>query len=104
MRARLLTASFGAAVAAAMMFSAPAYADPDGDYLNILGNSPGFFGGPINNGIYVAAGHRACDALHSGATPEDAAAQLVIPPYTTPYIARTMVNAAQATMCTDTKP
>ena len=103
MRAQLFPAVVCAALTAAIAFCAPAQADPAGDYLNILGNSPGFFGGPVNNAVYVAAGHRACDALHSGATPEDAATQLVVPPWTTPYIARTMVDAAQATMCADTK-
>jgi hypothetical protein len=97
----LLIASAVGLVATAL--SATAQADPDGDYLNVLGNSPGFFGGVLNDAIYVGAGHRACDALRGGATPEDVASRLVISPFTTPYMAHTIVDAAQATMCPDTK-
>lgn len=92
-----------AAAVAVLVFAPLAHADPDSDYLGVLGNSPGYIGGPLNNAIYVNQGHRACDLLHGGASHDDAAGQLVTPPYISPYMARTIVDAAQATLCPDTR-
>jgi hypothetical protein len=61
-------------------------------YVKSLATRPRFFGGPVNNAVYLARVIEPCDAV--GATPDDAATQLVDPPCTTPY-------AAQATMCSD---
>jgi hypothetical protein len=96
-------AVIGAALTASVLFCPPAHADPDGDYLNILGNTPGVIGGPINNAIYTSQGHRACDILHSGATHDDAVNQLTVPVYVQPWLARAMVDAAQTALCPDTK-
>lgn len=82
----------------AVVLAAPASADPDGDYLANIGNQPGMFGGAVNNGIYLASGHRACDLMASGVTPDDAAGQLTNF-FVTPYIAKTMVTAAKQTLC-----
>jgi hypothetical protein len=89
--------------AMAIVTAAPAQADPDGDYLGVLGNSPGVLGGAVNNAIYVNQGHRACDLLHGGASHDDVVGQLVMPPYVAPWLARAMVDAAQATLCPDTR-
>ena len=104
MRIQLLPSAIVAALTAATLFCPAAHADPEGDYLDILGNTPGVIGGPINNAIYTAAGHRACDILHNGGTSEDAVTQLTVPLYVQPWLARSMVGAAQTAMCPDTKP
>lgn len=59
--------------------------------------------GPVNNGIYVAAGRRACDVLHGGGTHDDAVNQLTVPIYVQPWLARAMVDAAQTALCPDDK-
>jgi hypothetical protein len=91
------------AAVAGLAFAAPASADPDGDYLNIMGNTPGVIGGPINNAIYTSQGHRACDLQHSGVSHDDAVAQLTVPMYVQPWLARAMVDAAQVVYCPETK-
>lgn len=89
--------------AAALTLAAPAHADPNGDYLNIMANSPGVIGGPVNDALYVNQGYRACDILRGGATPEDAIAQLTTPIFVQPWLARAMVGAAQTALCPETK-
>lgn len=90
-------------LAAAIALAAPANADPEGDYLNILSGQPGYIGGPINNGVYLNTGHRACDLLHGGTSYEDTVSQLVAPPYISAYTARISTDAAQTALCPDTK-
>ena len=92
-----------ATAALAIAVAAPANADPDGDYLNVMRNSPGVLGGPVNEAIYVNQGHRACDILQSGGTHDDAVAQLTVPIYVQPWLATAMVNAAQQTLCPGVK-
>ncbi|MBE1551854.1 hypothetical protein GGC64_005941 [Mycobacterium sp. OAS707] len=103
MRARVVISAIGAALSAAAICVAPASADPDGDYLGALGNTPGVIGGPVNNGIYVAAGHHACDILRGGGTHDDAVNQLTVPIYVQSWLAQAMVDAAQSALCPDTK-
>jgi hypothetical protein len=83
---------------AALICAPTASADPDGDYLGNLHGQPGVLGGPVNDAVYVTQGHRACDLLGSGVSPDDAAAQLTNY-FVTTYIARTMVTAAQQSLC-----
>lgn len=87
-----------ALIAAAIAFAAPAHADPDGDYVNTVLSQPGMAGGIINTTLYTMLGHQSCDAMHSGATPEDAQHRL-LSPWVTPYIARVIVTSAQGTLC-----
>jgi hypothetical protein len=82
----------------AVVLAVPAHADPDGDYLAYIGGQPGMIGGPVNNGLYLASGHHACDLMASGVTPDDAAGQLTNF-FVTPYIAKTMVTGAKRTLC-----
>lgn len=88
-----------ALTAAALAFSPSAHADPDGDYLNIMANTPGVLGGPINDAIYMSQGYRACDLLSSGVPREDVVGQLTVPVYVQPWLARAMVDAAQSALC-----
>lgn len=94
-----------AAAAPLLLFvgSGVAHAD-DGAYLNIMRNSPGVIGGPVNEAIYVSQGHRACDILHTGQSTEAAVNQLTVPIYVQPWLARAMVTAAQTAICPDTLP
>lgn len=92
-----------ALAALALVVAAPAHADPDGDFLSIISNSPGTFGGPINNGVYLNTGHRACDLLRGGTSYQDTVDQLVAPPFITAYTARLSTDAAQTALCPDTK-
>lgn len=82
----------------ALMCAAPAWADPDGDYLANLSSQPGIIGGPVNNGVYLSQGHRACDLMASGVSPQDAEGQLVNF-YVTPNIAHAMVTTAKQSLC-----
>jgi hypothetical protein len=81
----------------ALLLAAPAHAS-DQDYLANLENRPGIIGGPVNEAVYLAAGHHACDLIGSGTSPEDAAGQLVNF-FVTPYIAHAMVDAARVSLC-----
>lgn len=89
--------------AIALLAAAPASADPDGDYLALLSGQPGYLGGAVNNAVYVNTGHRACDALHGGASREDTIAQITTPPWITTYQAHIITDAAQTAICPDTK-
>lgn len=84
--------------AVAVVLAAPAHADPDGDYLGNLAGQPGIIGGPVNNGIYLADGHRSCDLIASGMSPQDTEGQLTNF-FVTPNIAHAIVVAAQQSLC-----
>lgn len=84
--------------AIAVLLASPAHADPDSDYLANISGQPGIIGGPVNNGIYLSQGHRACDLMGSGVSPADAEGQLT-GFFVTPNIAHAMVVAASQSLC-----
>lgn len=98
-RTALLLAALAAAAAAT---AAPASADPEGDYLGILSNTPGVTVNGFTGPLLVGAGNAVCTDLRSG-TPVDVAVQHAMAyPGATNHGAKAMVNAAQQTLCPDT--
>jgi hypothetical protein len=94
-----------AGVAAGLMgivLAVPAAADPDGDYLNQLGNTPGFTVNGFTSGLLLNAGNTICADLRGGMTPEDSAQKMLFYPGSSIALTRVMVAAAQQTMCPDT--
>jgi membrane-bound inhibitor of C-type lysozyme len=95
-----------AAAGIAVVFAAPAHADPEQDFLNMLTQFGDFSMGPWdNNVIFLPKGHQVCADLQTpGVTPESEAQSIVqnnlIPPWTE-LEARQFVAAAQLTLCPD---
>lgn len=88
--------------AAALVLAAPAAADPEGDYLNTLANSPGFTINGFTSPLLVGAGNAICGDLRGG-TPIDVAQQHAMAyPGATNFGVKVMVGAAQQYLCPDT--
>jgi Protein of unknown function (DUF732) len=79
-----------------------AHADPGGDYLNQLGNTPGFTVNGFTSILLTNAGNGACNDLRAGITPEDAAVRQLSFPGSSLASTRIMVSAAQQNLCPDT--
>lgn len=100
--AAILAASLGAG---GIGLASPAHADGEGEFLQMLNDTtPGtaIFGGA--SARYLASGYRACDALRSGASKEDAiAAATVFPGIQARWEVAAIVDIAPKTLCTDVK-
>lgn len=90
---------------AAVVLAAPAHADGEVEFLQMLNDTtPGtaIFGGA--SARYLASGYRACDALRSGASKDDAiAAATVFPGIQPRWEVSSIVDIAPKTLCTDVK-
>ena len=97
-----LTGFAVAAVAAAISLSAPAYADPDSDFDNLLGSKFGIFG-PHDFNPYIAK--IACHRLGVGVDPDAAASARFLshnlPRGTTQVQTYQFLGAAIAQYCPD---
>jgi hypothetical protein len=97
-----LTGFAVAAVAAAISLSAPAYADPDSDFDNLLGSRFGIFG-PHDFNPYIAK--IACHRLGVGVDPDAAASAKFLshnlPRGTTQVQTYQFLGAAIAQYCPD---
>ncbi|SHX49166.1 Uncharacterised protein [Mycobacteroides abscessus subsp. abscessus] len=98
----------GILAASAVALAAPAHADGEVEFLQMLNDTtPGIaiiaiFGGA--SARYLASGYRACDALRSGASKDDAiAAATVFPGIQPRWEVSSIVDIAPKTLCTDVK-
>ncbi len=103
---RLSAAGFlAASVAMGIGLAAPAHADGEVEFLQMLNDTtPGtaIFGGA--SARYLASGYRACDALRSGASKDDAiAAATVFPGIQARWEVASIVDIAPKTLCPDVK-
>lgn len=103
---RLSAAGFlAASVAVGICLAAPAHADGEVEFLQMLNDTtPGtaIFGGA--SARYLASGYRACDALRSGASKDDAiAAATVFPGIQARWEVASIVDIAPKTLCPDVK-
>lgn len=96
-RARILTAAV--AGVAALAVAAPAAADPDSDFLNVLGNTPGVTVNGFTAPMLTGAGHQACDRLQAGMSVDDTVAAMMGYPGASTGTMRALVSAAQQTLC-----
>ena len=98
------------AAAAAIAFAAPADADPQSDYLDLL-TSEGFRMQLISQPEAISYGNMACDDIRSGETSEEATTHVksVLPapasvfPRIATAAAQRLVDAAQQKLCPDTQ-
>lgn len=99
----MIRSSIVAAIAvSAIATAAPAAADPEGDYLGILSNTPTFTVNGFTGPLLIAAGNSYCSDLRAG-TPLDAVqGKAMMYPGATNYGAKAMVAAAQQALCPDT--
>ncbi len=88
-------------VVAAVALAAPAHAD-EGQYLDILSNTPGFTINPMTSVLLVGAGNAICGDLHNGTSLADAQNHAMAYPGATNFGAKAMVAAAQQALCPDT--
>lgn len=103
---RLSAAGFlPASVVVGIGLAAPAHADGEVEFLQMLNDTtPGtaIFGGA--SARYLASGYRACDALRSGASKDDAiAAATVFPGIQARWEVASIVDIAPKTLCPDVK-
>lgn len=96
-RARILTAAGTAVVALAV--AAPAAADPESDYLNLLGQTPGVTVNGFTTPMLSGAGHQACGHLQSGMSFDDTVGAMMGYPGASTGTMRALVSAAQQTLC-----
>jgi hypothetical protein len=94
------------AAAMAVVFAAPAHADPEQDFLNTLQTFGDFSMGPWdNNFVFLPKGHQVCADLQSGVSPQraaDAVRNNSLVPWTD-LEAQQLVSAAQMTLCPDVR-
>ena len=94
-----------ASLVGAVGFAAPARADGEGEFLQILRDSgPGFTSlDPIDAGLNVHLGNMACETLRNGGTREDAIAAAGLTPLYPRWSRVAIVDAAQQALCPDVK-
>ena len=89
----------GVLAAVAVGFAGPAGADPDSDYLNLLGNTPGVTINGFTAPMLTGAGHQACGHLQAGMSFDDTVAAMMWYPGASTGTMRAVVTAAQQTLC-----
>lgn len=89
----------GVLAAVAVGFAGQSVADPDADFLNVLGNTPGVTINGFTGPMLTGAGHQACDRLQSGMSVDDTVAAMMGYPGASTGTMRALVSAAQQTLC-----
>ena len=89
----------GGVLVAAATGMGMAAADPDSDFLNVLGNTPGVTINAFTGPMLTGAGHQACGHLQSGMSFDDTVAAMMWYPGASTGTMRALVSAAQQTLC-----
>lgn len=89
----------GGILAAAVGFAGQAAADPDSDFLNLLGDTAGVTVNGFTAPMLTGAGHQACGHLQSGMSYDDTVAAMMWYPGASTGTMRALVSAAQQTLC-----
>jgi len=89
----------GVLAAMAVGFAGQAAADPDSDYLNLLGDTAGVTVNGFTGPMLTGAGHQACGHLQSGMSFDDTVAAMMWYPGASTGTMRALVRAAQQTLC-----
>lgn len=101
-RTALLAAA--AATATALVTAGTASATPEEDaYLATLANTPGFTVNPFTSMLLVGAGNGYCADLRGGVPVDEVYGKAMAYPGATNVGARQMVDAAQQSLCPDTR-
>jgi hypothetical protein len=89
-------------VGLSVLLAVPAWADPEGDFLNQLGNIPGVTINGFTSGLLLNAGNQACGHLRDGLNFDDTVGAMMWYPGASTGTMRALVSTAQHTMCPDT--